>query len=96
LLPLDKKSEASRFASVQQLLGTASPGLDHFTTSTWFREVWLRPDLSPRDRSRRGPLLNQRRDHGTGGAALASAALNRRQCCGLARANPQIVSKEIS
>jgi 4-carboxymuconolactone decarboxylase len=33
------------------LLGTASPGLDQFTTDPLFKDVWLRPDLSPRDRS---------------------------------------------
>lgn len=51
LLPLDEQAEASRLAAVQQLLGTASPGLDQFTTDPLFRDVWLRPDLSPRDRS---------------------------------------------
>lgn len=56
LMPLNEPSEASRLAAVQQLLGTpssglASPGLDQFTTDPLFRDVWLRPDLSPRDRS---------------------------------------------
>jgi 4-carboxymuconolactone decarboxylase len=51
LLPLDEQSEASRVASVQQLLGTAAPGLEQFTTDPLFKDVWLRPDLSPRDRS---------------------------------------------
>jgi 4-carboxymuconolactone decarboxylase len=51
LLPLDERSEASRVASVQQLLGTAVPGLEQFTTDPLFKDVWLRPDLSPRDRS---------------------------------------------
>jgi 4-carboxymuconolactone decarboxylase len=51
LLPLDERAEATRVASVQQLLGTASPGLDQFTTDPLFKDVWLRPDLSPRDRS---------------------------------------------
>jgi 4-carboxymuconolactone decarboxylase len=48
---LTSRAEASRVASVQQLLGTASPGLDQFTTDPLFKDVWLRPDLSPRDRS---------------------------------------------
>lgn len=51
LLPLDERAEAGRVAAVQQLLGTASPGLDQFTTDPLFKDVWLRPDLSPRDRS---------------------------------------------
>lgn len=51
LLPQNAQAEASRLASVQQLLGTASPGLDQFTTDPLFKDVWLRPDLLPRDRS---------------------------------------------
>jgi 4-carboxymuconolactone decarboxylase len=51
LLPQDARAEAARVASVQQLLGAASPGLDQFTTDPLFKDVWLRPDLSPRDRS---------------------------------------------
>lgn len=51
LLPLDEKGEATRVANVKQLLGTAAPGLEQFTTDPLFKDVWLRPDLSPRDRS---------------------------------------------
>jgi 4-carboxymuconolactone decarboxylase len=51
LLPMDEASEATRLANVRQLLGTTLPGLDQFTTAPLFRDVWLRPDLSLRDRS---------------------------------------------
>ncbi|RKF40767.1 4-carboxymuconolactone decarboxylase [Agrobacterium deltaense] len=50
-LPLNEEGEAARQKSVAGLLGGASPGLTDFTTDPLFRDVWLRPDLSPRDRS---------------------------------------------
>lgn len=51
LLPLNEEGEATRQRSVQGLLGTAAPGLTDFTTDPLFKDVWLRPDLSLRDRS---------------------------------------------
>ena len=51
LRPVNEQAEVSRQASVEGLLGTAAPGLDQFTTDPLFVDVWLRPDLSPRDRS---------------------------------------------
>jgi 4-carboxymuconolactone decarboxylase len=51
LRPLDEQAEAKRVTSVEGLVGTASPGLAQYTTDPLFRDVWLRPDLSPRDRS---------------------------------------------
>ncbi len=50
-LPLNEEGEAARQNAVKGLLGTASPGLADFTTDPLFKDVWLRPDLSPRDRS---------------------------------------------
>jgi 4-carboxymuconolactone decarboxylase len=50
-LPLNEQGEAARQQAVQGLLGTASPGLADFTTEPLFKDVWLRPDLSLRDRS---------------------------------------------
>lgn len=50
-LALNEDGEARRQSSVKNLLGTASPGLEQFTTDPLFRDVWLRPDLSLRDRS---------------------------------------------
>lgn len=50
-LPLDQKAEADRAARVEQGTGPASPGLVRDTTEVLFRDLWLRPDLAPRDRS---------------------------------------------
>jgi len=51
LLPLDIHSEEKRAAFVEQLYGKISPGLVQFTTDVLFHDLWLRPDLEPRDRS---------------------------------------------
>ena len=50
-LPLDKDAEAKRSAAVQQSFGNVAPGLVQYTTDVLFRDLWLRPDLAPRDRS---------------------------------------------
>jgi 4-carboxymuconolactone decarboxylase len=36
---------------VEQLFGKVAPGLVQNTTEVLFRDLWLRPDLAPRDRS---------------------------------------------
>jgi 4-carboxymuconolactone decarboxylase len=51
LLPLDEAAEARRAANVQQQFGAVAPGLVQYTTDVLFRDLWLRPDLAPRDRS---------------------------------------------
>jgi 4-carboxymuconolactone decarboxylase len=51
LLALNEAGEANRAANVGQQFGTVSPGLVQYTTDPLFRDVWLRPDLAPRDRS---------------------------------------------
>lgn len=51
LLPLDEKSEEKRVASANEIAGVVSPGLVKYTTDVLFRSLWLRPGLSPRDRS---------------------------------------------
>ena len=50
-LPLDEAAEAQRAALVARDVRPVAPGLDQFTTDTLFRDLWLRPDLAPRDRS---------------------------------------------
>lgn len=50
-LALDGKAEAERAASVDKALGYAAPALVQDTTDVLFRDLWLRPDLTPRDRS---------------------------------------------
>jgi 4-carboxymuconolactone decarboxylase len=51
LLPLDEAAEADRAARVGQQFGTIVPGIVQYTTDVLFRDLWLRPDLAPRDRS---------------------------------------------
>lgn len=51
LLPLDEESEARRAAIVEQTVGPVSPGLVQYTGELLFQDLWLRPDLAPRDRS---------------------------------------------
>ncbi|WP_165855129.1 carboxymuconolactone decarboxylase family protein [Marinobacter sp. JSM 1782161] len=51
LLPLDKEAEAKRREYVDNLYGDVSPGVVHYTTEALFLDLWLRPGLSPRNRS---------------------------------------------
>jgi 4-carboxymuconolactone decarboxylase len=51
LLPLDQVPESQRESTNQQAYGAIAPGVLHFTTDVVFRDLWLRPDLAPRDRS---------------------------------------------
>jgi 4-carboxymuconolactone decarboxylase len=51
LLPLNKEAEEKRAAGVQQQFGEVAPGVVQYTTDVLFRDLWLRPDLAPRDRS---------------------------------------------
>jgi len=51
LLPLNVATEADRAARVGQQFGAAVPGIVQYTTDILFRDLWLRPELAPRDRS---------------------------------------------
>jgi 4-carboxymuconolactone decarboxylase len=51
LLPIDEAAEAQRAARVQHDFGAVAPGVVQYTTDVLFRDLWLRPDLAPRDRS---------------------------------------------
>jgi 4-carboxymuconolactone decarboxylase len=51
LLPLDQAAEDRRATTVENDVGLVSPGLVHYTRDVLFRDLWLRPDLAPRDRS---------------------------------------------
>lgn len=51
LLPLNKEADEARATSVEKQFGSVSPGLVQYTTDVLFRDLWLRPDLAPRDRS---------------------------------------------
>jgi 4-carboxymuconolactone decarboxylase len=51
LLPLDEAAEADRARRVGGQFGAAFPGIVRNTTEVLFHDLWLRPDLAPRDRS---------------------------------------------
>lgn len=50
-LPLDEAAEAQRATRVGEQFGAMAPGVVQYTTDVLFRDLWLRPDLAPRDRS---------------------------------------------
>ena len=50
-LKLDEVAEAQRAQGVEAQFGKVSPGVVQYTTDVLFRDLWLRPDLAPRDRS---------------------------------------------
>src|SRR6266704_1139557 len=51
LLPLDEAAEAQRASRVGEQFGSVAPGVVQYTADVLFRDLWLRPDLAPRDRS---------------------------------------------
>lgn len=51
LLPLDEAAEAQRATRVGDQFASVAPGVVQYTTDVLFRDLWLRPDLAPRDRS---------------------------------------------
>lgn len=51
LLPLDKNAEEKRAAGVNEQFGNVAAGIVQYTTDVLFRDLWLRPDLAPRERS---------------------------------------------
>ena len=50
-LALNEAQEANRANRVGQQFGATFPGVVQYTTDVLFRDLWLRPDLAPRDRS---------------------------------------------
>lgn len=50
-LPLDLEAENQRATTVSANFGETAPGLVQYTTDVLFRDLWLRPELAPRDRS---------------------------------------------
>jgi 4-carboxymuconolactone decarboxylase len=50
-LPLDESAEADRAKRVGEQFGAMFPAMVQYTTDVLFRDLWLRPDLAPRDRS---------------------------------------------
>ena len=50
-LPIDEVAEKRRETNVEAQFGAFFPGVVQYTTDVLFRDLWLRPDLAPRDRS---------------------------------------------
>jgi 4-carboxymuconolactone decarboxylase len=50
-LALNEAAEVDRASRVGQQFGTVAPGIVQYTTDLLFRDLWLRPGLSRRDRS---------------------------------------------
>lgn len=50
-LPLNEAAEAQRAKNVADQFAAVAPGLVDYTTDYLFRDLWLRPDLAPRNRS---------------------------------------------
>jgi 4-carboxymuconolactone decarboxylase len=82
LLPLNEAPEAERAARVSQQFGTVAPGVVQYTTDVLFRDLWLRPDLAPRDRS----LVTVSALIASGHVAQISYHLNRAMDAGLTQA----------
>lgn len=51
LTALNEAAEADRAKRVGDQFGAAFPGIVRYTTDVVFHDLWLRPDLKPRDRS---------------------------------------------
>jgi 4-carboxymuconolactone decarboxylase len=78
-LPLNEPAEAARAKLVGEQFGTTAPGVVQYTTDVLFRDLWLRPDLAPRDRS----LVTVSALIATGQAAQLPYHLNRAMDYGL-------------
>jgi 4-carboxymuconolactone decarboxylase len=81
-LPLDEAGEAKRAKGVGEQFGAVAPGVVQYTTDALFRDLWLRPDLAPRDRS----LVTVSALVSAGQVAQVSYHLNRAMDNGLTRA----------
>lgn len=51
LLPMNVEEEDARSSFINQQFADAAPGVVQYTSDLLFRNLWLRPDLQPRDRS---------------------------------------------
>lgn len=80
-LPLDEAAEAKRKTTVGEQFGDVAPGIVRYTTDVLFRDLWLRPGLTPRDRS----LVTFSALVATGQVAQITYHLNRAMDNGLTR-----------
>src|SRR5947199_2285437 len=81
LLPLNEAAEAQRASRNEQQFRSVAPGVLQYTTDVLFRDLWLRPDLAPRDRS----LVTVSALVATGQVAQTTYHLNRAMDNGLTR-----------
>ena len=81
-LPLDEAAEAARAKGVGEQFGATAPGVVQYTTDVLFTDLWLRPDLAPRDRS----LITVSALIATGQSAQLTYHLNRAMDYGLTQA----------
>ena len=79
LLTLNEAAESQRQLRNEQQFGSVAPGVLQYTTDILFRDLWLRPDLAPRDRS----LVTVSALIATGQVAQMSYHLNRAMDNGL-------------
>lgn len=80
-LPLDEAAEKQRATRVGEQFGQITPSLVQYTTDVLFRDLWLRPELAPRDRS----LITVSALVATGQVAQITYHLNRAMDNGLTR-----------
>ncbi|KAA1007684.1 carboxymuconolactone decarboxylase family protein [Paraburkholderia panacisoli] len=92
LLPLDEAAEAQRDSSVAQNFGAVAPGVVQFTRDAIFRDLWLRPDLAPRDRS----LVTVSALVAAGQVAQLTYHLNRAMDNGLTKAQASEVMTQLA
>ena len=91
-LPLDEAWEAQRERRVGEQFGAVFPGMVQNTTEVLFRDLWLRPDLAPRDRS----LVTVSALTANGQVAQLPYHLNRAMDSGLTKARPQRPSTHLA
>src|SRR5207248_6217440 len=91
-LPLNEAAEADRAARVGGQFGNVAPGLVQYTTDVLFRNLWLRPDLAPRDRS----LITVAALIASGQVAHMPYHLNRAMDNGLTRAEASEVFTQLA
>jgi 4-carboxymuconolactone decarboxylase len=80
-LVLNEAAETDRATRVGQQFGQITPSLVQYTTDVLFRDLWLRPELAPRDRS----LVTVSALVATGQVAQITYHLNRAMDNGLTR-----------
>ena len=92
LLPLNETAEALRVSRNEQQFGAVAPGVLQYTTDVLFRDLWLRPDLAPRDRS----LITVSALVASGQVAQMSYHLNRAMDNGLTQAEASEVFTQLA